>query len=185
VVAAETLLDRLAELTGRAEAQDPTALPELRRLLDESPALWDALGDLARHAELTLIDAVVGVNTLAKEALVAKLTGLKQELAGESPSPLERLLCERVVACWLAVNEVDLTAAGARGLSLAQAKFHEHRRDRAHQRFLQATKTLAIVRKLLRPAPSPVEVATRLGAGAAPRPAGRRNALGQGVAVSN
>jgi hypothetical protein len=77
-------------------------------------------------------------------------------------------------------------AAQARGITVAQGEYHQRRQGRSQKRLLDAVKCLAVVRKLLRRTPAPLEVATRLGAGAAPRPAGRRNApVGPGVAVAN
>jgi hypothetical protein len=92
----------------------------------------------------------------------------EQELGGESPSPLERLLIERVTACWLQVNYLDALVAQAQGSSAERVKMLQAQQDAAHRRHLSAIKTLATVRKLLRPPLSPVDVATRL-AGERPR----------------
>lgn len=58
---------------------------------------------------------------------------------------------DRVVACWLQVQEADLRYAQAGNCSFPQANFHLKRQDRAHRRFLSAMKTLATVRKLALP----------------------------------
>jgi hypothetical protein len=42
-------------------------------------------------------------------------------------------------------------------------KLLQHQQDAAHRRHLAAIKTLATVRKLLTPVPSPIEIATKLG----------------------
>jgi hypothetical protein len=76
---------------------------------------------------------------------------LREELAGPSPTPLERLLVERVVACWLQVQDADVRYAQAKSLSLEWSKHHQQRMDRAHKRYLSAIKALTLVRKLALP----------------------------------
>ena len=80
-----------------------------------------------------------------------KLDALRDELAGPDPTPLERILSERVALTWFEANEMDQRYLDASNLSFKDAAFRESRRDRAHKRFLTACKTLATVRKLARP----------------------------------
>ena len=40
---------QLRNLIERAQQDDDTALPELRHLLDETPELWQQVGDLTKH----------------------------------------------------------------------------------------------------------------------------------------
>jgi hypothetical protein len=72
-------------------------------------------------------------------------------LLGANASAVERLLVERVVACWLQVQEADIRTAQTRDLSLRWADFYQKRMDRAHCRYLPAIKTLATVRRLAVP----------------------------------
>jgi hypothetical protein len=77
---------------------------------------------------------------------------LSSELAGPTPSPFERLLVERVVACKLQVTCADIRWAEAGpDMTLTQGEYHDRCRDRAHKRFLSAIRTLALVRKLATP----------------------------------
>jgi hypothetical protein len=131
----------------RARAGDEATLPALRNLLSD-PAYVDRLGgDLARQAEWSLIEAAAGKDLAIKEALKCKLDLLRAEQLGPDPTALERLLVERVVACWLQVQEADIRTAQAKDLSLKWADFYQKRMDRAHRRFLSAAKTLATVRR--------------------------------------
>jgi hypothetical protein len=116
------------------------------------------------------------------ESLFLKLAALKEELGGESPSPLERLLIERVTACWLQVNYLDTLVAQAQGFSPERVKMLLAQQNAAHRRQLAAIKTLATVRKLLRPPLSPVDVATRLEGGS---PRVRMHNPAVGVPVEN
>jgi hypothetical protein len=146
----------------RAQAGDLAVLPALCQVLADNPQLWKGYGDLAAQAEGALIRLAAGSNLLLSESLIRKLAALKEELGGESPSPLERLLIERVTACWLQVAYYDTLLAQARESSPARLKMLQGLQDAAHRRHLSAIKTLATVRKLLRPPLSPVDVATRL-----------------------
>ncbi len=158
----------LTILLKRAEQGDLAVLPELRAVLDADARLWQLYGDLALQAEASLIKLAAGSNLLLAEALLRKLHAMKAELSGETPSPLVKLLAERASACWLQVSYYDALLAQAAGASEARLKMLQRERDAAHRRQLTALKTLATVRKLLVPPPSPVQIATRLGREKAP-----------------
>jgi hypothetical protein len=76
---------------------------------------------------------------------------MRSELAGPSPTPLGRLLVDRIVTCWLQISDADVRAAQAKDLSPSWAEFYQRRMDRAHRRYLSAIKTLATVRRLVLP----------------------------------
>jgi hypothetical protein len=107
---------------------------------------------LARQAEHSLIAAAAGKNLAFQEALRRKLELMGEELAGANPTPVERLLVERVVACRLQVQDADVRyAQGQKNFSFEQGEYHQRRMDRAHKRYLSALRTLALVRKLAVP----------------------------------
>jgi hypothetical protein len=142
-----TRRDRLLK---RATKGDKTVLPELRRLLDAEPWLWQQAGDLSVQAERSWISMVAGENLVASESAPRKMDALRRELAGPNPSVLERLLVDRVVLCWFQVNYCEtLFAQWAKDLTIPQADYHQRRLDRAHGRYLLAIRTLACVRRLL------------------------------------
>ena len=58
-------------------------------------------GNLTLQVERSLIEAAAGKNLAFREALGPKLDRMRAELAGPSPTPVERLLVERIVTCWL------------------------------------------------------------------------------------
>jgi hypothetical protein len=140
------------DLVDRAKKGDEAAVPALRKWL-ENPAIVDRLGgDLARQAERSLLDVACGTNLSFREAALRKLELMREELAGPNPTPLERLLVERIVACWLQVYCADTRLAqGEAKLTMKGVEHHEGRRDRAQRRYLSAIKTLATVRKLAVP----------------------------------
>jgi hypothetical protein len=169
--------EELARLLARAEQGDRSVLPQLRAALDADASLWRQYGDLAAHAEASLILLAAGPNLLLSESLQRKLQTMKKELGGERPSPLDRLLVERAAATWLQVSYYDALLAQAKGANEGRLKLLQGQQDAAHRRHLTALKTLATVRKLLTPTPAPVEIATRLDRG---KPGVRRG----GVAVA-
>jgi hypothetical protein len=143
--------DELLALTDRAQKGDKTALPELRELLKE-PAAVDLLGgDLAKQAQLILINKFSGQNLLFRESLTRKLELLRAELAGPNPAPLERLLVERIVACWLHLHHLEANYAGKENMSLELGSYYQRSISSAQKRYLAAIKTLALVRKLAVP----------------------------------
>jgi hypothetical protein len=148
---APTKREDLIALADRAQRGDKTTLPALAELLKD-PALVDALGgDLARQAQLTLIDKFSGKNLLLKESLTRKLGLLRSELAGTSPTPLERLLVERVVTCWLHLHHIEQIYAQKESMSLELGTYYQRSLTAAQNRYLAAIKTLAVVRKLAVP----------------------------------
>jgi hypothetical protein len=143
--------DELIALADRAQKGNETAIPALRELLKQ-PALVDGLGgDLATQAQLTLINKFSGRNLLFKESLTRKLDLLRDELAGPNPTPLERLLVERIVACWLHLHHLEITYAQKESMSLELGSYYQRCISSAQKRYLAAIKTLAVVRKLAVP----------------------------------
>jgi hypothetical protein len=141
------------KLLRKAEKGDTTVLPALRTWMDRVPGYWETVGDLATTARESLIQTICGDNLLAQEAHVRKCTALMAELAGPQPCPLERLLVERIVLCWLHLYSTEaLYAQHRQELSLRQAEFHQQRLSKAQARYLSAIRTLAQVRRLGMPA---------------------------------
>jgi hypothetical protein len=78
---------------------------------------------------------------------------LRADLAGVAPSPVERLLADRVALTWLHLHTAEALAVEREGqLTLAQLDYHGRRCERLHRQFLAAAKALALVRRLQVPA---------------------------------
>jgi hypothetical protein len=142
--------NELQKLLERAQRGDEKTLPALRELLNK-PHIVEACGDLAAHAENALIRKLSGKDLALSEGLRRKLGALRAELAGPTPTPLERMLVGRVVACWLHLYHLEAVYAGQDGMSLELAQHYQKCTDRAHKRYLSAIKTLALVRRLALP----------------------------------
>jgi hypothetical protein len=151
--ATQAQIDDDRRLLERAREGDESAVPRLRELLLRPGAVEGLGGDLARQAELAFAHRAAGKDLRFREALLRKADLLRAELAGPSPTPVERLLAERVVACWLQVHDADFRYAQSRGEPSGRASegCHQRRMDGAHRRYLSALRTLALVRKLAVP----------------------------------
>jgi hypothetical protein len=138
----------------RAQKGDEATLPELRRMLQVPEVVRQFGGELAEKVVVSFASAMAGAKNLAfREALLRKLELMRAELLGDNPTPVERLLVERVVACWVQVQEAELRFARGQGdLTIRQSDFLQRRMDSTHRRYLAALKALALVRKLAVPA---------------------------------
>jgi hypothetical protein len=154
-------MERLAELVQRAQQGDMTVLPLLREALEADPSLWREYGDLAAQAQEAWLRLLGGTDYMLSESVRLKLTALRQELGTEGASPLEKLLIERIVACWLQTHYADALYAQAKGPGSTTSVRQElmKRQESSQRRYLAAIKQLALVRKLLKPALSPLQLA--------------------------
>lgn len=165
---------RLAELEAvseKAEAGDKEARKELRRLVrTSSPEVIGRASDIGRKAGRILARTASGGNPLVEEALYARLDMMREEIAGENPTPLEVLLTERVVTLWMLTGllEVLVAAQYQRGLDhkkratpsylIQQARLLEG----ATRRYLAAIRELARVRKLQGNTPAVLQYNTQI-----------------------
>jgi len=178
----------LKDLVDRAQQCDRSVLPQLRENLDNKPRLWQEYGDLAHQAQLLWLSQLAGKDVFLEESVRRKLDELRAQLAGTEPSPLEKLLVERILACWLQVHYADCLYVQARGPESTPAVRQElmKRQDSSQKRYLASIKQLALLRKLVRPALSPYELATRAVQEGAPTRAPRTSRIpGPDLAIVN
>jgi hypothetical protein len=114
-----------------------------------------------------LIDWAAGKNGDAqtKARLKEELRDVAAELAGPSPSPVERVLAETAATAWFAyrMHEAQYAGNAPGGMTLTLSEHDQRRMDRAHRRFLSTLKTLAVVRRFATPRVVRVNVATANG----------------------
>jgi hypothetical protein len=146
-----TGIEEMRRFLDRVKSGDASTLPVLRRMLQDPQTVDNFGGDLARQAARSLIEAAGGDNLAFKEALTRKMELLQTELSVPGQTPVERLLVEHVVACWLQAQDADARYAQAKNLTLEWGDYYQRRMDRAHKRYLSVIKTLAVVRKLAVP----------------------------------
>jgi hypothetical protein len=170
------LYAEMQAVVNRAKGGDAGAVPRLRELMAQFPVLAGHFGDLGKQAETAWVALAAGSDLCLKETLLAHAVAMRAELGGASPSPVERLLVERVIVTWLQVNffvSIEAQAVGA-GESPKVGLYRARRQELANRAHLAALASLAMMRRLL-PGPA-IEVAARAEATEtpAPRKAGRR-----------
>jgi hypothetical protein len=142
-----------AELHAQALLKDePSAEAKAyydKRLLSD-PDAWRSLGDLMSEAtDLAFKGFWLGYGTKASVKHGAEL--LKKDLGYDSAPPLERLLIEQVVMCYVRLgmieHEYSRTVRGE--YSMKVAEHMEGRLTQAQRRYVRATISLARVRGLL------------------------------------
>ena len=170
-------LKELRALSKAAEAGDEEAKRELKRmLLDSSPKVIARASDIGRKAAHFLIETAAGENLLTQYALSGRLDLMRAEIAGENPTPLEILLTERVVACWILVELFEalmapqLWKAGSQSrVSFQVLRHYLHWQEIANRRYLVSIRELARVRKLQSNTPG-VQYNTQINVGANGKP---------------
>jgi hypothetical protein len=142
----------IKDVLARVEAGDKPAERRLRELIALDPArmVEAAGGNLAVQVELSRLAAMKKSNKVLGITVPEKLDALRRELGGPDQPPIERLLVERVVMCWLDSHWLELWVAQAAlgEVTFRQAEHRDRLRDRAQRRYLSALKALAAVRKL-------------------------------------
>lgn len=139
---------RVQAIIKRAEAGDVSVLPELRVFLDDNPALWRQMGNLATHAELVWVELIAGTSQVAAESLRRFIATMKCDLIGPSPSPALRLQADQVAISWLQLHHADIQLASLNQKALVPLRQleSETRRQqqlaRGHQRALAMLETL-------------------------------------------
>lgn len=151
-IAMPTRVDEIRDLLTRAANGDTTTVVAIRKLLEKPDNIEQLGGNLARCAQRSFVDAICGKDITVREAVNAKLTAMRKELLGENSTPVEVLLVERIVACWLQVQDAEIRTAQRKEASFKQADFDQRRMDATNKRYLAAIKALALVRKLAVPA---------------------------------
>ncbi len=144
--------DAINALLRQADKGDERAIAALRRVSEETPALWQEFGDLARHARGALCRHIAGRNRYLEEAIAKEAGRLRRAWAGDDPTPLETALAERVAACWLYLHYVEAKYLQVVGdLTYEQDTWHCRRIEQAERRYLRAIRELAQVRKIQQP----------------------------------
>ena len=117
-------------------------------MLDEAPRIARFV-DLARDVERSIVKRMSGDDVFSQEAVPRNLKAMREEVAGQNPSPLERLLAERITVCWLELQYFEAIYAQNIGkLTITQSDFHQRRIDKAHRRYLSSIKALVQIRKM-------------------------------------
>lgn len=146
---AEKVQDALA----KAREGDPS---KINPFYDRNAALVQFIGDQMLRAEKDILK-YWGEAGKGPEMY---LESMRDELGYATAGGLQRLLIDRVVVCWLRVQQAEhiRTSKDKEGVGIQSSRYFDRRLEMAHKSFLSACKTLAQVRKLLKPAVTQVNI---------------------------
>lgn len=137
---------RLIELANQGNSK---ALELLRTRYNEKPEQARIYGCLAYSARESRLKQLIGDKLQGTTLSVReKMQELEKQIAGDNPTPLERLLAERIAMCWLDVQDHEHHYSQLGDAPLSKYEWHSQMLDRAHNRYLSAITALAKIRKL-------------------------------------
>jgi hypothetical protein len=145
----------LAALTEAVDMEepDPAQVAKLKELLEELPWLWACFEDVNAKVQRRLIHRMHRARSGAM-ALTKGIEVMRQDLGHPHATPLERVLIDHVLTCWLRLQDVEwgysITVGSGESMAISQADWWERRLSAAQRRYLRACETLARVRKLIR-----------------------------------
>jgi hypothetical protein len=126
-------------------------MPPLREFFAKAPELWRNNGDLSLQVQASWTELICGKNLHMKECVVRRVNELKFQWAGESPSPAEALLVERIIIAWLRLAYIESREAQHIETSLRWAQFQMQRQAVAEKQLRMAIDALETLRKAQRP----------------------------------
>jgi len=145
-------LDTIEKVLDRANTGAPDALAVLRKVLTLRPGLLGETGDLAHVVEQSWLRLIAGSDqAVFKEALSRHLKTMRRELGGDDPSPLEKLLINRICLNWLAAHHAECVFVQNMDngkLSTEMADVHQKRIGRWQRMFLSSIRALATLRAM-------------------------------------
>jgi len=121
-------------------------LKQLRQMLDQNSAIWQAVGDLGGTLEATLIDRIGAGDTLICESLVRQVALMRAELGAESSPAIEQLAIDRAIVAWLHLQQAEKEHQAAESSS-SKGRFHWKRKAQADKAFEASLKAVATLRK--------------------------------------
>ena len=130
----------------------------LRCALEASPNLWRWAGDVARLAsEKVIATYAPGSSALCVESMNRGLAVMREELGYEAAGPLERMLIEQLLTCWLHVNLLETLHCDklSEWHTAEGGVYWDRRLSAAQRRFNRACESLARVRRLVEGTKSP------------------------------
>ena len=136
---------RLKDALAAAREGDPD---ELNRMFDLCPEMGRRAGKLYLEAEQGLLAWWPGWGNAPR----LYLQQMREDLGYDVSGGLERLLIDRIVVCWLRVQQAEeiVTSKDKERLTPEQRNPFHRRVEVANKTFLRACKTLAEVQRLLK-----------------------------------
>jgi hypothetical protein len=143
------VIDRRTVMSSNKQSFDEAArvrqLADMLAAGDFDAAMRRFGGDMARTTAEMIIGQITD-DPIRREALRLKVGRLQAELAGDDPSPIDRVLAERVSVCYMDTYYSDQLSQSNDDVGLAA--FLQARQDRAQRRYVAAIRSLAECRRV-------------------------------------
>ncbi len=155
--------DLITRIEGRQPA--PEDVEALHQMLKDNPELWRVRGDLAYQTAVRIISNFTADLT-SRLSLEQGWENLRQELGYHTAPPLEQMLIEQVLLCWLQLTATEHDYLDAVNQPLINGEaiiLWEKRFTAAQQRYLRAIETLSHIRERTHSSSLQVNIATHGG----------------------
>lgn len=140
---------KLIEKTDK-ESPKPEDVKALRKFLDEEPKLFRIVGNLSKQVVGNLLSDHTKMSVLRRECIDKQIDEMQSSFRYDEALPLEKLLIEQIILCWLRVHMVEFehrsNTTGSH--SMKEGLYWDKRLSGAQRRFTRAVETLARVRKM-------------------------------------
>ncbi len=133
------------------EKPKPEDVEALSKLFEESPYIWQQVGNLAARVKDSIIAAQCGKSHIVIEATKKKVAEMRDQLGWQDSSQLEKIIIEQVCLNWLRLNSLEMThdQKTRESHTLPVGEHWDKLLTQAQKRYLRACESLAKVRKLL------------------------------------
>lgn len=150
--------EKLRELVKSTHKEKPKEddIAALRRFFDEDPELWRATGNMAKRTLDHLCRTYYQQSTYMQECVLRRVDEMRQELSHADSSPLEKLLIEQVLVCYVNLYVLEINSAGklCESHTTEAGLYWDRRLTGAQRRFTRACAALTRIRKLSRNMPA-------------------------------
>ncbi len=141
----------IVDLVELANDGSKEALDLVSKDFMEHPEHALIFGDLDKSAITTRINASFGSQPASCAAVEIKMKDIVKQVAGDDPTPLERLLAQRIAMCWLDLQQQEHKYSVLGNNTTTIYTWQSKMIDRSHNRYLSAIKALAKVKRMKLP----------------------------------
>jgi hypothetical protein len=133
------------------ENPKPEDVEALKKVFEESPHIWQQVGNLAARVKDSIISTQCGNNHIIVEATKKKIAEMRDNLGWKDSSQLEKIIIEQICLNWLRLNSLELTHENKlrESHTLPVGEHWDKLLSQAQKRYLRVCESLAKVRKLL------------------------------------
>ncbi len=138
-----------SELVTAARQGDRSAIPALRRMMQENPELAKNSGDLATQTQIHWIDLIAGQDFYRRECLLMKMADLKNELIAETNGTVvEQMLVDQAISTWLQIYYHEDREATKPAENIKLGEYRLKKIESAFNRHMRSLSALASLRAI-------------------------------------